>query len=214
MGEYSATQKFYKPGPDELVNVESHLNYNMRRADTRVKALVEFIPTDVSSISTSTLEAENGFKWYKRISNSFYIKTPTSGIAQYNANAQVPSWSTSGITFQGGYKSENEFESKISYSTEDGGSIVRWRGKLILGDYQQIPRNTNIIVANIPASVTPYRSKYIHTQMGNAGGSFSVARLLFHSLGRIEICRMGSDQTDPQERYISFNSCFYTRDDL
>lgn len=214
MGQYSATQNFYKPSSEELVDVESQINYNLRRADERVRQLVEwqYIPSSYQNVQDAYPEREIGMKYYKASTNCPQYTTLSSGsltLAQ-DSNSRVYSWTQSGLSFLNNYTSENNAEQRISYRLDPVTNTVHWRGGLVLKtSMDQIPLNTNIQVITLPTVIRPTRSKYAFVHMGIASSGYSVCRILFTSAGIVEINRMGIDQTDSSQRAVSFCDVSY-----
>lgn len=219
MGSYSATQGFYEPGADEFVDVESQLNYNLRRADDRVRQLIEwqYVPSNYKTIPDAYPVREVGMKYYKAYSNCPQYTTTTNGklTLGQDSNSIVFSWSSSGISFQGGYQSENTAEQLISYRRDLVTNTVHWRGGLKLNaSADDIPLNTNITVMTIPSNVRPTRGKYFYVHMGFATGNFACCRVLFQPGGTVEINKMGIAQTDSTQRAVSFNDISYPIGDV
>lgn len=219
MGSYTPNQNFYKPDSDEFVDVDTQINYNLRRADERVRAMIEWQYTEAAIIS-GTEPRDVGYKFYKASTNSLYVAPYSDLDLQQSSNLNSTlSWTTSGLSSQGGYRSVDFATQQLSYRVEGFDGQCTWRGAIQLNDTaDQIPVNTNIVVFTMPAagstSPTPLsRAKYFYVHMGIAPGDFSCARVLFKTNGEIEINRMGIGQTDPAQRYISFNDISYpTRD--
>lgn len=226
MGDYTATQHFYKPDPEELVDVETQLNYNVERADHRVRALVEWLRTDVEVIENSE-ERETGFKFFKVHSNSLWVAQDNSGDVHFpSSNNDVDSWidlgSSSGATFVNSYTDDvfdtdddEDLRRELCYRREFSDGMVYWRGLVNLtDDADQIPLNQNIIiVTGVPTEARPKRNKYFFTHMG-VTSQFSVARIMFKTNGEIEINRMGVNQSDPTQRFLSFNDCHYATNEI
>src|SRR5688500_13363692 len=101
MGSLSPNQKFWLIGQNDLVNVEQDLNYNLDRVDYRMRTLVEYMKTDVGSITDSSLVKEPGMKWYKTATNAIWYCHEGTGIVQ-DPNAAVDSWATD-VTFESGF---------------------------------------------------------------------------------------------------------------
>lgn len=219
MGDYTNNQKFYLIDPTELVNVDSDVNYNLLRADERVKALVEYQGTDVPSIVGSTVPKEIGYKWYKRYSNSVYVHTTFNGVtATYqDVNSVVDTWSTAGISFEPGYGSGSGLTDRIGYKVSN--NIVTWRGFVVLNNQAtELPANLTTDFMTIPTSLQPIRNKYCTVTGGNStAGSFQLFRVLFPALGsadsRLEFIKYGGNSSSSSERYISLNEISYSIDD-
>jgi hypothetical protein len=214
LGTYTATQDFYKPAPDEFVDVESQINYNLRRADEDVRAKVEWQYTELPVIS-GFAPRELGYKFYKASTNSLFVCAEADlTLQQHSPFCPTEAWTASGIlSFPGGYQSEDLDTKRLSYSKEGFDGIVQWRGSLKLNNYDQIPLNTNIQVMTIDPAIAPARSKYFTVHMGIQAGNYSICRVLFLNTGSVEINRMGINQTDPTQRFVSFNDIQYPTND-
>lgn len=217
MGTYTSTQGFYKPDPDEFVDVEAQINYNWRRADSRVKQLVEwqYIPGTYLNVGDAYASREAGMKFYKASSNMVTFATNSTGTLAQDSNSKVYSWSSSGVSFYGGYQSENSDEQKFTYRIDTTDGMIHLRGGVKLNSgADQIPRNTNITIINLPFNARPSRNKYFYVHMGIVSSNFSCCRVLvMATTGDIEINRMGADQTDPTQRVVSFNDISYPVND-
>lgn len=215
MGTYTTTQEFYKPDGTEFVDVESQINYNFRRSDERVRALVEWQYTDVPTIS-GVLPRAVGYKWFKNSTNSLWVAPdPDLALAQHSLNGDTDAWSTASITgLLAGYQSEDLENQRLSYRREPTDGLVSWRGSMKLNNFDQIPLNTNIDVMTLAADIRPVRAKYFTVHMGIQSTNYSICRLLFMTDGTVQINRMGVNQTVSTERYISFNDIEYPTNDV
>lgn len=215
MGDYTPTQKFYLIDGEELVNVEQDLNYNWRRADTKIRALVDFQNTDVPTLATSDLPKDEGYKWFKTYTNSIYHYTDGSIIT--SANSAVTDWAISGISFEPGYGSANLEDSRIAYAVQDG--FVHLRGRLVLNSgSSELPANVTTNFMTLPNSVMPLRNKYFTVYGGNSTGTdFQCARIYVPektlSDQRIEFCKYGGNASSSSERYLSLNDVYWGLDD-
>jgi len=213
VGTYTNTQKLYKVAPDEIVEVESNLNYNWTRLDRRVKNLVEWnIDEDASLIQT--YPQENGFKYFKRYSNSLWYSwaNATTGVQEFfqDAGSNVGNWTlmpdlTSPWT--------NVIDHKLMYRLTSAGT-VQLRGRLRYGAYTEIPLNTTFDLGTLPTSIRPTSSTGRYFFKNNGDGddiAFSQCRLLFGSNGGFQVVRYnGVQSTVPvTERYIDFNGIEY-----
>jgi hypothetical protein len=215
MGSYTENQKFYLIDGEELVNVEQDINYNLARADERVRPLVEYQITDEPQISSSSLPKDTGFKWYKTYTNAIYSYQANGGIAQ-DVNASVDTWSVSGISFETGYGSADQGVDRIAYSVYN--NFVRFRGRLVLnGGTSDLPANVITDFMTVPNSILPTRNKYITCYGGNAGTDFQMFRIFIPNKtlpdGRIEFMKYGGNGSASTERYLSLNDVFYGLDD-
>ncbi|MFE1145205.1 hypothetical protein [Streptomyces rochei] len=212
MGSYTNPQQFYLIDGEELVNVDQDLNYNLARADERVRPLVEYQVTDEASISASTLPKETGFKWYKRNTNSIWVFRDDGFIYQ-DPNAWVDAWETS-ISFYNSYSSMNLGDDRIAYSAFNG--FVHLRGKLVLnGGATDLPANTSVKFMEIPEQYLPIDARYATVYGGNAsGGDFQMARIYIPPRAaadkRLEFCKYGGVATQETEKYLSLNDVFYS----
>lgn len=215
MGSYTNNQNFYLIDPTELVNVESDLNYNLRRADERVKALVEYQSTNEASLAT--LPKDIGYKYHKKSTNSIwnYHTSLSTGITTHyqDTNAAVDTWSTSGIVYEASYASLVEPYETISYSLFNG--WCRWRGRLMLNNQNsEFPMQTITRFMNIPVACQPVTAKYFFVHGGNTTADFQAYRIFVAPAGgadtRWEYIRYGgTTSTSNAERYISFNDIWY-----
>jgi hypothetical protein len=215
MGSYTNPQNFYLIDEDELVNVDNDLNYNLQRADDRVRPLVEYVITAEPSISASTLPKDTGFKWYKSYTNAIW--NYRDGAVWQDTNSQVDSWSTSGLTFETGYDSANQEESRIAYSIFNG--FVRWRGRLVLTSGGELPANTVVDFMTPPDAALPSKSRYFFVHGGNAASSsFQTFRIFIPAVGnadkRMEYIKYGGSSSSSDQRYISLNDLYYPIDDV
>jgi hypothetical protein len=216
MGSYTNPQNFYLIDPTELVNVDNDLNYNLQRADTRIRSLVEYVYTDVPSITDSSLTKGTGFKWYKTYTNAIWnARDTTSGVFQ-DPNAQVDSWSTSDIVFESGYGSTNLQEQRVGYSIFNG--WVRWRGRVALTNGNELPANTVTDFLTPPASTQPNKGRYFTVHGGNASGvDFQVFRVFIPAAGsadvRLEFIKYGGNSATSGDRYLSLNDVYYPLND-
>jgi hypothetical protein len=221
MGTYSDNQKFYIIDPSEIVNVESDINYNLRRADLRVKALVEYQLTDVTSIVSADLPAETGFKWYKWYSNSIWnaVKDPVTNAktVSQDANSNIDTWTTSVGTFEPGWGSLNNATDRIGYSISNG--WVQWRGKLALTSGAELPNNTNSLVLSLPLAVRPNLPRYFFCSGGLVSAGFMAARVFIPDSNgasdpRMSITKYGANAANATQRYISLNDIRYPLSDV
>ena len=212
MGTYTANQRFYQINPTELVDVNQDLNYNLRRADQRVKPLVEYQWTDVESVSQSDVPKDTGFRWYKTYTNSIW-NWQDNDIYQ-DGNGQIAVWQVSGITFESGYGSRDDTIFRIAYAIHD--NHCTWRGELAKLDGSDLPANVSTDVFTPPDSTLPLTSKYITVYGGNATGDFQCGRIFIPAAGsadkRIEFCKYGGNGNSSTEKYLSFNDVAYPLD--
>ncbi len=215
MGTYTSNQQLYLIDPSELVSVENNLNYNLRRADERIRPLVEYQITDEASISASSLPKDTGFKWYKTYTGGIW-NYRDGGIFQ-DPNAQIDTWSTSSITFEAGYGSSDLDVNRIAYSTSANGNFIRWRGRLVLNSgTSELPANTTTDFMTPPVGVLPLTSKYFTVYGGNSTGDFQCFRIFIPSSGsadkRMEFVKYGGNASSSGERYLSLTDVMYSLD--
>lgn len=215
MGDYTSTQKYYLIDPEEFVAVDQDLNYNLRRADSRIKALVEYQVTAEASIVLSTnLEKDTGFKWYKSYTNSIW--NYRNNTLSQDVNCQIDTWSPNGITFETGYNSVDQGVDRVAYSSFN--NFVRWRGRVRLNSGDALPTNTTVDFMTVPTSILPVRAKYFTVYGGNSTGTeFQCFRIFVPASNagdkRIEFCKYGGNGSANDENYISLNDVFYALDD-
>jgi hypothetical protein len=215
MGGYTDNQKFYLIGGSELVSVENNLNYNLRRADERVKALVEYQITDVPSITNSGASVDVGYKWYKQYTNALYNYRldRISGAPGFwqDANAQVDSWTSSVGPFEPNYGSQDLGDNRIGYSIFNG--FVRWRGRLSLTSGGELPANTLINFLTPPTETRPERDRHFFVCGGDSATNFQTFYVLVPAAGsanlRMRFVKYGGNAKDSSNRYISLNSIQY-----
>ena len=215
MGDYSVPQDFYLIDGSELVNVDQDLNYNLQRADDRVRPLVEYKVTDEPSISASSLPKDTGFKWWKTYTGAIW--NYRNGVFQ-DGNAQVDTWSVTGLVFESGYSSLDTELNRIAYSISGDGNIVRFRGKLVLNNQaNELPKNTTVNFLTLPSSILPKTQKYFTVYGGNAASSdFQCFRIFVPQQGsgddRLEFCGYGGNASSASERFLQLNDLCYSLD--
>lgn len=215
MGEYTDTQRFYLADPEELVSVENDLNYNLRRADERVRNLVEYQYTDEQSITVSSLTKEQGFKWYKSYSNSVWFGRGTGTQIWQSVANPVDEWKVTGLSFESGYQSMDSDINRTAYCIT--GNWVRLRGRVIRTGQLEIPTESIINFLTLPDEAMPKRARYFTVWGGNATSDFQVFRVFIPAVTdgdkRMEMMKYGGNATSEAERYISLNDIFYPLDD-
>lgn len=214
MGDYTTNQKYYKPDGDEFVNVEQDLNYNLRRADQRIKPLVEYAITDVPSITSASIPKDTGFKWWKSYTNSVWAQR-SDGIIYQDPNAQIDIWSNVGFTWEPGYGPANNDIDNVAATFYN--NFARLRGRVVLnGGSSDIPANVVTNFMTLPAHLRPATQKYFTIYGGNAtSGDFQIFRLFIPQSGaadpRCEFVKYGGASSGI-ERYISLNDVYYALD--
>lgn len=215
MSGYTDNQGFYQIGGSELVSVENNLNYNLRRADERVKALVEYQVTDVPSILNAGIPVDIGYKFYKTYTNAIWnyrrnSVTGSLGVFQ-DGNAAVDSWTFNVGTFEPGWGSQDFGDNRIGYSIFNG--FVRWRGRLALTNGGEIAANTTFNFLTAPAETRPERARYAFCYGGESISSYQTARVLIAAAGaadlRMEFVKYGGNSLSPSDRYINLNGLQY-----
>jgi hypothetical protein len=205
VGDYTATQGFYKPNPvGELVDVEQHLNFNLRRIDERVKPLLEYQITNETSITSSSLPKDTGFKWYKPYSNSLWTWR-ADGLIQQDVNSFVDNW-TDATTFLNSYTSYDTTK-RLSYSVFNG--FVRWRGKVKLSNDAALPTNTTTAFLTPPSATVPTKARYFTVWGGNATSDFQSFRIFIPSTGNMEFIKYGGNGATSSENYFCMDDVFY-----
>lgn len=217
MGSYTSVQQFYLIGEDDLVDVDQNLNYNLQRADDRMRPLVEYARTNSASITTDpALTREVGFKYYKTFSNAIFYGVNTFGTMAQDGNGIVPGWSTTGITFEPNYGSLDLSTNRISWAKYFN-SWCRLRGALMFNNLSAFPKNVTTKFMTLPPVMYPAKSRYFFLQMGNGSGQAQTARVFIPAAGsadlRLEFCAYGPDGTTSDQRYISLNDIYYPIND-
>lgn len=214
MGNYSPNQNFYLTDPDELVNVEQDLNYNMRLADARVRPLVEYQWTDEPVIGQSDLPKDTGFKWYKSYTNSVWVYREDTGVTQ-DTNSQIDTWST-GLTWAAGYGPANNNVDNVAITMQNG--MVRLRGQVVLnGGASDLPLNVSTNVFEIPVQFKPVDPCYITLYGGNASsGDFQTFRFFVPGAAAgsqfCQFIKYGGTGSSASERFLSLNGVYFTVD--
>lgn len=214
MGEYSPNQGFYIIDGDELVNVETDVNFNMERADAIVKPLIQhqMLPPDVSSITSSDYPKGLGYKWWKRWSNSIYTwSAPTPGgtpVARQDGNSTVEFW-TSITAFSTGWSNYDSNPNPVQYHLSNG--IVRLRGRAKYN--AEIPANTPIDVLTLPTEIIPNTERFFLVSGGNSAASFQMFRVTITGASTspktLQIVKYGGNATTTNDRYLNLNAIMY-----
>lgn len=211
MGSYTAFQKLYKVGPDELVNPETALNYNWRILDGRVKHLLGWVATDKTSIYEE--EHDPGFKFLKRENNSTWIVNGTSVPIQ-DLNAFINTWTiipSSALDPAWKLHDDPKFGRFMYYLDADGDIYLR--GTLQMVGNAAIPVRTTINVATLPVGARPTNSRYLFQHSGNTDTTgYATYRWFFGATGLVSIVRYGDVQSLPGERFVTFNGLAFPRD--
>lgn len=214
MGTYTPTQRFYKADPTEFVNVESQVNYNIRRADERVRSIVEWQYADTLAVADD-FPKDIGYKFYNNATNTLFVVRDSSLVlSQHSANGDTDPWSTVGITYLNLWADADPDTLRLSYRKEPSDGVVTWRGSMQSNNFENIAPNSNIDAISLDASIRPARSKYFTIHMGPDSSGYSIARILFNSTGTVQINRMGvNNQTNSADRYYSFHDISYPTND-
>lgn len=214
MGNYSPNQNFYLTDPDELVNVEQDLNYNIRLADARVRPLVEYQWTDAPNIGQSDLPKDTGFKWYKARTNTIWAYTERGSVTQ-DPNSQVNNWRTD-FVWAAGYGPLNNNIDSVAATVYNG--MVRLRGMVVLnGGATDLPVNTSTNVFELPVALKPVDPQYFTIYGGNAAsGDYQVFRFFVPGAAagnqNCQFHKYGGTASGATERFLSLNNVFYTLD--
>ena len=212
MGEYTAGQKFYKPAASDLVTVETDIKYNWERLDDRTKPLVEWEPSDQTTL-TGNVPLEQNFKYYKRSSGSKWASNfngTVQAVAQ-DTNAYVPEWSL--ITLEPGWAtaSPSRVMACQTFSVED---MVHWRG-LASFTVGELPIKTNTLVAtNVPSQFRPLgsdREFQVCSGDTQTGNNVATIMLRFTTAGEIRMFKYGVGAQLVGDRHITFNGISYCR---
>lgn len=220
MGSYTSTQKLYRTDANEVVDVESQLNSNLRRLDSRVRSLVEYQHVSAPSITGSVKVRENGMKWFKTSTNALWVCKGDYGKVYQNSQAYTEEWtSLSNSQMINGWQNISEdAESFIGYQ-KDAAGIVSWRGRVRMGNYLTWSLETMYrLMQPMPAEVTPTRAKYFSTIVGgwnNQALPASVARIYVGSNGNFEFNLMGEapGPDGDTNNWFSLNDVWYSTDD-
>ena len=181
MGDYTPTQDFYLINGDELVNVENDLNYNLKRADDRMKPLIQYYVcnNDVSNITTDPdIPKDVGFKFYKPWSNSVWVWATAQGDTNpsmlQDLNSRVETWVTTGITFETGWVNGTGSDA-VGYMTSNGWAY--WRGNI---KYTPgiIPSNTVMDICSIPAGMVPNVDRFFFISGGPGVDDWQLFRVM------------------------------------
>lgn len=215
MGEYSPKQGFYLINGNELVNVDTDINFNMLRADARIKPLIQhqMLPPDVNSITASTYPKDIGFKWWKRWSNSIWTwSAPTPGgtpVARQDNNNTVEFWTTTGISFMSGWSNYDSSPNPVGYNIRDG--IVNWRGRIKYN--AEIPANTPIDVFTLPTATIPNTERFFMVSGGNSSTNFQMFKVTVTGASTspktLQIIKYGGNASTTNDRYFNLNAIQY-----
>lgn len=193
MGSYTSTFKFYKPDPEEIVDVELNLNYNWRIADSICRGLLEYknSPTQIPDVSDAFL----GFRWYKSYSNAIWYWRDVGGVSQYfqDTYSRVGPWVSAAGIMASGWEShpDNPAQYRI-VDTGSGTTEVEWSGAIWLaGAAPTLNLNYNPVM-NLPGLIIPVVTKYFQQNAGNSTTGYNVARVGFFSAGQCELKIWGS----------------------
>lgn len=215
MGSLTPNQAFWLIGETDLVNVEQDLNYNLSRVDYRMRTLVEYMKTDVASISAdSSLVKEPGMKWYKTYTGAIWYCHEGTGIVQ-DPNAAVDTFISSTISYEPGFQSLDQANNKIGYSSFGG--EIRLRGKLIRTGSAAFTKNTATDVFSLPPAILPDEARYFFVPMGEGISQFQMARIFIPASSsgdlRCEVIVYGQDGLGAGNNFISLNDVKYTISD-
>lgn len=216
MGSYTDPQRFYLIDPDEIVNVDNDLNYNIQRADERVRPLVEYAVTDVASISSADIPKDTGFKWYKTFTGGIWSSRDAAGNLAQDPNSYIDTWSTLSLIFDSAYVSGDD-EHRVSYSVSTD-NWVTFRGRVSRTDGEELPANTTVDFLTPPVSILPNKNRYFFVHGGNAvTGDFQVFRVFIPASTnadlRMEFIKYGGNADTVGERFFTLNDITYPLND-
>lgn len=219
MGSYTSTQKLYKTSPNEVVDVETQLNYNLRRLDSRVRSLVEYQVEPTLEIPTD--DREVGMKWFKSSTNSFWLYknitgfAPSQELVQANDRAQTDDWHDAESYLKGSWVNPNAWPNSHIAWRKDSAGMVEWRGIIALSGYADFQQNVIVDVLTIPTEALPSRAKYFTVAVGDGfSNGVNVARVYMGSNGYGQMNYMGADPEFPEENnYLNFADVWYPTDD-
>jgi hypothetical protein len=210
MGEYSPNQRFWLIGENDLVNVEQDLNYNLNRVDYRMRTLVEYMKTDVASVSDSSLVKEVGMKWYKTATNAVWYCHAGLNLISQDPNAAVDTWRTD-ITFEAGYGSVDSSTNRIGCCIANG--MVRLRGKLKLNNFDSLPKNVSTDFMTLPVDAHPTKSRYFFVHGGEGLTQFQTARIFIPAATnpdlRCEFIVYGQAGAPSSNNFLNLNDAYY-----
>lgn len=203
MGDYTVTQKLYKPTATDVVNVETDLNYNWSRLDGRIKRLIDWYPSNNAQL-TGNESFENGFKYFKRETNSHWYVWDNA--VMQDIGAYVPQWVT--ITPAAGW--QNVPGCRLMFANVAG--KVFMRGKIRQSSGGELPIKTLTTVATgIPALAIPTTVRHYLMPGGNAPvGQPAATLMVINTSGTIQFIKYGTAQgTAADDRYVNFSGIEY-----
>lgn len=197
MGEYSPTQKLYKVDGNEIVDVESNLNYNWTLLDDRIKKLIDWFPTDVSQI-TGNIPFENGFKFLKRETNTHWYAW--DGLLYQDFAAFVPVQTL--VTPAAGWENADNTKRLMVARTFDK---VYLRGKVRLSSGAELPIKTLTTIATLPLDFRPTTVRHYLQPGGNSpSGQPCISLIVINTTGTIQFIKYGTAQgTAVTDRFIN-----------
>lgn len=212
MGEYTPVQKFYKPAETDLVTVETDVDYNWRRLDKRTKPLVEWEPSDQTTL-TGNVPLEQNFKYYKLSSASKWVSTfnGTNQAVTQDNNAYVPSWSL--VTPDAGWET-GPIQRLMACQTFGSEDMIHWRG-IIRFTVGELPIKTSTLIASaIPTQFRPLGTdREFQACTGEPQTTTNVATVMlrFTTAGEIRMFKYGVGTMTTPNRFISFAGISYNR---
>lgn len=211
MGSNTTNFGLYKPSSPELVDVETHLNNQLRILDAECKSLLEYLVTDVASIEADpSIVKKVGYKWFKRATNAQFYWNSSGGVSQ-DLYGRVHSWIPADPYLDSGWKSyapDPLFLCLVTGSAST--SEVHWDGCLMKSDESTITANSNFnVMTGFPSGYRPTVNKYFMQDAGNTASQYSMARVLIQSIGEVEVYRYGASPSGTENK-IDFGGIKYT----
>lgn len=207
MGTYTSNQNFYLIGTSDFIDVDTDLNYNWDRADERIRGLVEYQRTDAASISVANLPREVGYKFYKTYTNSLWNCQASDGSIYQDPNAQVDSWSNSGISYSTGYTSDTATDGAVSYSSFNG--WVHLRGRILHNSGAAFPTYTGTQFMTLPASVTPTGTRDICVSGGDDPTNYQYFQIAIDTTGKCWFTLMGATTPVANQNFLPLNEIMF-----
>lgn len=164
MGEYTTFKKFYKPDRSELVDVDAHLNYNLKIMDAESLPVFGYVYTDEQSIGSSALKKQAGYHWYKSFSNAAFFYNAAGTTPVQDGTSNVADW-TVFSNFLNGWTFGNDVgqDQRVKFrrvSGVSGAKNIQWEGSLIYTP-GNIPTKVWTKIGNAPVAARPSdRTRY------------------------------------------------------
>lgn len=213
MGDYTEQLKFYKPDPDEFVDVEVQLNRNWDIADKAVKRLLEYEYTTAQV--PDIVDSWNRPKFFKAYSNSVMTYFRSGNFFWQGPSTPVNSFTSARTWLSPGWSEHSESPLFVRSNQRTSGATkmeIEWVGAIWMGG-SIIPANTNTVVmpdGAIPTTFRPVRNQYFTLYGGNTAANYSIFRLFIGDTGRMEVKRYGTDDfTSTDERRLELTGIKY-----